>query len=125
LQAASRNGHNGHDTDAPGVEPSEQDLAVFEKRLAGHSVYSIAKQMNLPVKEVDAAIDRACTPIDDDFRLRTINLELERFDHLCSVFYQQALDGDPAAAAMLVMRVSERRSAIWASTSHPPPARTR
>jgi hypothetical protein len=73
LQAASRNGHNGHDTDAPGVEPSEQDLAVFEKRLAGHSVYSIAKQMNLPVKEVDAAIDRACTPIDDDFRLRTIN----------------------------------------------------
>jgi hypothetical protein len=111
----SHNGHNGNgncnSTTQDRGEPTEQDLAIFERRLANHSVYAIAKEFQIAVKEVDAALDRACAPLDEEFRLRTVHLELERFDRLCRVFYEQALAGDHAAA-IVVMRVSERRAAI-------------
>jgi hypothetical protein len=112
--AMQHNGHNGNghsSSSAPRPEPSAQDLAIFEKRLAGHSINAIARELNLPAQEVDAAIDRALRPIDEPFRLQTIGLELERFDRLCYVFYAKALNGDAASAA-IVLKCSERRSAI-------------
>jgi hypothetical protein len=102
--------HNGNG-DAARTEPSARDLEVFEKRLAGASVHAIAKEMHLPVKEIDAALTRACCPLDEGFRLTTIGLELARFDQLVRVFYEKALDGDASAANVLI-KVSERRAAI-------------
>jgi hypothetical protein len=107
--------HNGNGrtngTTAPRAEPTAQDLEIFERRLVGHSVHAIAKEFRITVKEVDAALNRACTPIDEDFRLTTIGLELARFDQLLTVFYEKAINGD-AAAANILLKVSERRAAI-------------
>jgi hypothetical protein len=112
MQPNRHNGHgNGNGSTEPRPEPSAQDLAIFEKRLAGHSINAIARELNLPAQEIDAAIDRALHPIDEPFRLQTIGLELERFDRLCYVFYAKALNGDAASAA-IVLKCSERRSAI-------------
>jgi hypothetical protein len=104
------NGHTNGST-APRAEPSARDLAIFEKRLAGASVHAIAKEMHLPVKEVDAALTRACCPLDEGYRLTTIGLELARFDQLVKVFYAKACNGDASAANVLI-KVSERRAAI-------------
>jgi hypothetical protein len=105
------NGHSNGSSNAPRPEPTAQDLAIFEKRLAGHSINAIARELNLPAIEVDAAIDRALRPIDEPFRLQTIGLELERFDRLCFVFFAKALNGDAPSAA-IVLKASERRAAI-------------
>jgi hypothetical protein len=93
------------------VEVTGRDLAIFEQRMAGHSVHAIAQEIGISVKDVDAAIERACQPIDQPLRLRTIGVELGRFDRLTRVFWQAALERDPASAAVL-MKISERRAAI-------------
>jgi hypothetical protein len=111
MAPIGRNGRHSNGADAEHPEPSPQDLLLFEKRLLGHSIHTIAKDAGLPVKEVDAAIDRCCRPIDEPFRLQTICLELERLDRLTQVFYEKALDGDQTSAA-IVIKVNERRSAL-------------
>src|SRR5262245_16248148 len=93
------------------AEASERDLAIFEERLTGRAICEIAKQFGMTVKEVDSAIKRCCQPIDQDLRLRTVVLELERCDRLTRVFYQSAAAGDVAAAAVL-LRGSAGRSAL-------------
>jgi hypothetical protein len=106
------NGHNGHGNGRdPRPEPSAQDLDIFERRLNGRGVHTIAKEMSLAVKEVDEAIDRCCRPVDEPFRLQTVCIELERLDRFTEAFYRKAINGDHASAA-IVLKVNERRSAI-------------
>src|SRR5262245_23105508 len=99
------------EADTKEVEVTDRDLVIFEQRLAGRSVHEIAHEFRLSPREVDAAIERSCQPINQDLRLRTLGLELERFDRLTKVFYERALEGDSAAAAV-TLKIAERRSAM-------------
>lgn len=85
------------------------DLELLKHRMAGISVRAIAKRYALTKREVEAALDRALPQIDNATRIAAIKLELERLDQLIRPFFVKALDGDTAAASILV-KLSERRS---------------
>jgi DNA-directed RNA polymerase specialized sigma24 family protein len=58
-------GYNGRNIAADErPEPSAQDQEIFEIRLAGKSPGDIAKALHMPVKDVDAALVRACPLLD-------------------------------------------------------------
>src|SRR5262249_26936890 len=52
-----------------------------------------------------------CTPVSPQMRRQVLELDLERLDELQAVFYQGALKGDAAAAA-ITLKIAERRAAM-------------
>jgi hypothetical protein len=85
------------------------DAEILKHRMAGISVRAIARRYNMTKREIDAALERALPQIDNPTRLRAIKIELERLDQLIRPFFVRALDGDTAAASIMV-KLSERRA---------------
>ena len=82
---------------------------MFQARIRGESVRSIAKRFSCTLAEVHKILDRfAETTIDDKTRKHSLALELERLDQLQQVFGTRALEGDVASGA-LVAKIIERR----------------
>jgi len=84
---------------------------VFRARLSGRSARSIAKEFNLTTKAVAEIIERMCAPVSPEMRRQALALDLERLDLLQSVFYERAMEGDAASAAIAI-KVSERRASL-------------
>ena len=60
---------------------------------------------------MSAIIERLCAPVSPEMRRQALALDLERLDQVQSVFYERAMDGDAASAA-IALKVSERRAAL-------------
>jgi hypothetical protein len=93
------------------AEPSEQDFAILDERIRGAGTHSIAKKMRLKVAEVNAALDRALTPIVDEDPRRAFHLELARLEKMMSAHIEKALAGNVDHGAF-VLRVCERVAAL-------------
>jgi hypothetical protein len=91
------------------VDLVDREEAIFRARLAGKSTRRIAREFDLDLASVTAIIERNTPTIDNNLRLITLQLELERLDEMQSVFYRAAVDGDVPAAAIL-LKIAERRS---------------
>ena len=105
------NGHRNTLTTDERPEPSPRDLEIFDRRMLGQSVRGIAKILNIPVKEVDAALIRACPRMDADSQLVDWSLEMARLERLAAVHYQKAFAGDIPSTAV-VTKLNERVSAM-------------
>lgn|SRR5262249_55620056 len=93
------------------VDLVDHEEAIFRARLAGKSVRRIAHEFRCDVARVQAIIERMCTPVSVQMRRHALELDLERLDELQAVFYQNALGGDPAAAA-ITLKIAERRASL-------------
>jgi hypothetical protein len=87
-----------------------RERAIYLDRLAGKSIRVIAEEFGISTTEAQAIISAQCT-VDTQLKLHTVELELARLDDLSATFYPRALKGDTAAAALL-LRIQERRSAL-------------
>src|SRR5689334_22743977 len=87
------------------------DTEILKHRLIGVSVNRIARRFRITKYEVEAALERTLPQVDNPMRLKAIKLELERLDQLIRPFFAKALEGDTAAASIMV-KLSERRSAL-------------
>jgi hypothetical protein len=92
-------------------EPSEQDLEILNKRALGHSTHRLAREYNLSIKEIHAALDRAIPKIDAEYARRELGVQLHLLDIMTIPIAEKARTGDPPAVAAL-MRLAERRSAV-------------
>jgi hypothetical protein len=84
---------------------------ILELRLGGASTRSIARRFRIPVEVVNNVLDGMFEQLSDRGKLRATNLELARLDELIGVYRQKAIEGSVVAASLLV-RLSERRSAL-------------
>src|SRR3954468_16693702 len=96
---------DGAVTDLLNIEDS-----VYADCLAGHPVRRIARKHRLTVNAVEQIIAARVPIIDRAFRLRALQLDLERLDELSLVFHAEARDGNPQCAAVL-LKIQERRAA--------------
>jgi len=85
--------------------------SIFRARLTGKSVRTIAKEFGLTTAEVAKIVETMCEPVSPATRRAALALDLERLDQLQTVFYERAMEGDAASAA-IALKVSERRSAL-------------
>ncbi len=92
-------------------EASAQDQEIFDRRINSQSVRDIAKAMNLTVKEVDAALIRACPRLDADSQLVAWNLEIARLERLAAVHYKKAFEAD-IPSTVVITKLNERISAL-------------
>jgi hypothetical protein len=98
-------------TDNNIIELPDRDEQMFQARLSGQSVRSIARQFRVSEAQVQATVARLCTPVNVQMRVHTLQLELERLDQLEAVFYARATnEGDPQSAVICV-KIAERRAA--------------
>jgi DNA-binding CsgD family transcriptional regulator len=93
------------------VEFHDRDQQMFELRLQGASIRSIARQFRISEQQVQATVARMCTPLTVQLRAHTFELELERLDQLQKAFFTDAQKGDPAAAA-ITLKILERRACM-------------
>ena len=85
---------------------------ILQERLTGRSARSIAKQLSLPVSEVNAALDRTLPQLDNAARLRHISLDLSRLDGLLETFYKLAIEKQDIQAALCVVKILERKARL-------------
>ena len=78
----------------------------------GLSERAIARRHGISARDVRLIVERLSLPIDHATRRRALQLEIGRLDKLMMKFYVMALQGDHAAAA-IVIKLSERRGALW------------
>jgi hypothetical protein len=90
------------------IDP-DRDEQMFQERLTGTSIRTIARRFRVSEGEVRNAIGRVCAPVNEQLRKHTLEIELERMDDLLRPFYLEARDGNVAAAAICV-KISERRA---------------
>ena len=92
------------------VEPEvlTREQQIYEDRLIGLSVLSIADKYRTDVGEVQAIIARMCPGISLQMKLATIELELARLEELQTAFHAKAKGGCVQSAAIL-LRLSEAR----------------
>jgi hypothetical protein len=92
------------------VEPEvlTREQQIYEDRLIGLSVLSIADKNRTDVSEVQAIIARMCPSISMQMKLTTIELELARLEELQTAFHAKAKSGCVQSAAIL-LRLSEAR----------------
>jgi len=92
------------------VEPEvlTREQQIYEDRLIGLSVLSIAEKYRTDVGEVEAIIARMCPSISMQMKLATIELELARLEELQTAFHTKAKSGCVQSAAIL-LRLSEAR----------------
>src|SRR5215467_1647177 len=93
------------------TEVIDREEAIFRARLTGKSVRQIAREFGCGPDQVSAIIERACAPVSPEMRRQVLALDLERLDQLQTVFYERAMEGDAASAA-IALKVSERRAAL-------------
>jgi hypothetical protein len=85
--------------------------SVLRARLAGKSVRRIAHEYGLTIDNVQTIIEKQLPTLDNNLRLRTLQLEIERLDAMQDAIYKSAaVDGDLQAIAVL-LRLQERRAA--------------
>ena len=97
------------------VEPTDDEISeqVLRLRIAGSSVRDIARHFNISIQEVNRRLDRALGTIDNKTRSRALMIDLELLTHLQRPFVKLAMQGDVAAAA-LVLKIAERRACYLA-----------
>jgi hypothetical protein len=105
------------------IELTSRGRLIIEARIAGESVYSIAKRFNVTQAEVNRLVDALAVEFDNSYRLRAAVLDLHRLDELIEVFRAKARNGDLGAAAVCI-KAMERRSALLGLDT-PSMARTR
>ncbi|MGY3621241.1 hypothetical protein [Bradyrhizobium sp. USDA 10063] len=94
------------------VELSSDEISeqILKLRVAGSSARDIAKHFGISVAEVNRKLDAALGTIDNRARSRQLLLDLALMTHLQRPFVKLAMQGDVAAAA-LVLKIAERRAA--------------
>jgi hypothetical protein len=86
-----------------------RDEQMFQLRLSGMSVRKIAKQFNVTEAEAQKAIAEQCTPISQQMRKHTLELELDRLDEMEEIFYPSMKEKN-TASGHLVMKIREMRA---------------
>jgi hypothetical protein len=95
------------------VTPSELDEFIFKARVAGATENAVAKRFGVQPLDVQRVVDRLGPRIDAATRMREFALEVVRLDNLMETYYQLAIEKDHQAA-MIAIKLSERRSSLWA-----------
>ena len=96
------------------VDLADRDQRIFDLRVQGKSVRTIARQFRIAMKEVDAIVESYCTPIDMTAKARAFELEMHRIDALQDAAYGQAIGGN-ISAIMACAKLMERRAACTAT----------
>lgn len=94
------------------VDLADRDQRIFDLRVQGKSVRTIARQFRIAMKEVDAIVESYCTPIDMTAKARAFELEMHRIDALQDAAYGQAIGGN-ISAIMACAKLMERRAAMY------------
>jgi hypothetical protein len=103
-------------TEVEVVTEEARDALIYDRRVRGDTVRSIAEHFRLSIAEINSAIDRRMPKIDNAYRARAVALSLDRLDALETVYQAKALDGDHPSA-FIVLRIEERRGAILGTDS--------
>src|SRR5262245_44989952 len=98
-------------TDSPKADDARDDF-ILQERLSGRSARSISKELHCTVADVDASLDRTLPKIDNNAKLRSIALDLDRLDELLKVFFKRAIEKTDCQAGLLVVKILERKAAI-------------
>jgi hypothetical protein len=85
---------------------------ILELRLGGASTRSIARRFRISVEIVNNVLDGMFEQLSDRGKMRATNLELARLDELIGVYRKKAVDEGNVVAANLLVKLSERRSAL-------------
>ena len=93
----------------PLIDIDSNDKQMYQDRLAGISVRTIAKRYGVTEAEALAAMDRCLAPLDLQMRLRTLQLELDRLDEMENIFHASMLKGDHTSAHLMI-RLKELRA---------------
>jgi hypothetical protein len=95
-----------------------RDRKVFRLRLEGESIRQIAEDLHCSVGEVQASMARMSCGVTQQLRASTVELECERLDALTKVYFKLAEGGDKDAA-MLVIRLMDRRAGFMGTNIQP------
>ena len=92
-----------------GLVVSDRDEEIFNARLRGERIGAIAKRFKVTEREVRDVIARLVTPVSNQLRQHTVEIECERLDALETIYFPKAMKGD-AGATSLCLRISELRA---------------
>ena len=97
------------------VEPEvlTREQQIYEDRLIGLSVLSIADKYRTDVGEVQAIIARMCPSISMQMKLATIELELARLEELQTAFHAKAKGGCVQSAAIVLRALGGKAAITW------------
>jgi hypothetical protein len=98
------------------VTEEERDAQIYDRRVRGDTVRSIAEHFRVSIAEINSVIDRRMPKVDNAYRARSVALSLDRLDALETVYQAKALEGDHPSA-FIVLRIEERRGAILGTDS--------
>ena len=87
---------------------------MFALRVSGKTERMVAKTFGVSVQRVRDAIERMAPAIDHAARMRELVVELYRIDALHERFFKIAQEDGDAQAALIAIKLSERRAAMWA-----------
>ncbi len=98
------------------IEPADLDAAILSERARGIPVRTIAQRFYLTRAQVEQALDRCATAVNERERARVLVVELERLGRLYELFVPRAEKGDVASAALL-LKIDERIASLWGLNS--------
>ena|SRR5215471_974841 len=90
----------------------ERDEAIFAAWEAGKSLRLLAREFNLPLVQIEQALDRVLPSFGPSSQLRAYKRELEKLESLSSDFYALAKRDKSPEHAHLVARLNERICAM-------------
>jgi len=94
------------------VPDDERDEAIFAAWEAGKSLRLLAREFNLPLVQIEQALDRVLPSFGPSSQLRAYKRELEKLESLSSDFYALAKRDKSPEHAHLVARLNERICAM-------------
>ena len=90
-------------------DPGTVDEEIVRLHVSGHSAPMIAARLDIPVRIIRAAIDRATGDMSAGTRSNRIMVEDARLDALVRTYLPAAVDGDHDSAALVLAIGRDRR----------------